>query len=637
MKNSGCFLILALLIIIPWDANSFTFDLPFIQIENREDYELEGYFFSLEDPQNSGIDWAIESLSNDAFQLLDHPYLFNKGFNKSIWWFAMALENQLDQENTVIFSAASSALKKANLYLLNESGKIGQILVSGYDIPSKVRDMDSRLNSFRVILAPREKVILLLETDARGRNIYMPFFLDNSDSYWEFEVNRAALYGGISTTLFFASLFALLLFFYHKERIYIIFIGYVLACLFLILEEDGYAYDWFYGSYFHQLSQIGIPLFGLLTCALFLRFNLIFLETKTYKPILFNTSKSMYYIAITWCLVLVGSLFVIENYTLQYVINRTAHYLGIICVVLVIITNAFQLNQKLTRYILVANLFLVIGLTIYFLNSQGMTSLNPFYPNGMVVGILVNVIAFTGGISFRNYQDRKEKDSLILQLAENEKRRLEEKFKIQEEERQKIAKDLHDDLGALMAMIRLKVEDAEIKLNGIDGSVQENLAETVKLIEKAGKDIRFIAHELMPSDIEHTRFKPMISELFAMMEKQDKLDFNYQIGDLPILPRHYKTNLFRIIKEMLNKTIKHANATKADIKIYFDYNDAEIKVIMSDNGKGFDYKKIKEVNRGMGLKNLENRIAYLKGKHEINSGPLGTKILICIPLEIEEK
>ena len=188
----------------------------------------------------------------------------------------------------------------------------------------------------------------------------------------------------------------------------------------------------------------------------------------------------------------------------------------------------------------------------------------------------------------------------------------------------------------MVAKIRQKLEVAENKLNGINGVAQENLTESIKLIEKSGMDIRFISHELMPSDLNHKGFKLMIAEFFAGMEKQGKMAFRYHVGKLPPLPRHYKIILFRIIKEMLNNTFNHAKATEANFNIFYDRDEADIKVILSDNGKGFDYKKMKVENRGMGLHNMKIRVGYLKGKLEIRSGPLGTTFLVSTPFELTD-
>jgi signal transduction histidine kinase len=306
------------------------------------------------------------------------------------------------------------------------------------------------------------------------------------------------------------------------------------------------------------------------------------------------------------------------------------------CVGLVLIGNILNITDKKALYILFANIFLVIGLVFYFLNSHGITSLNPFFPNGLVVGALVNVLAFTIAIGYLQYSERKEKQLLKVQIAEREKEFIEDKFRVQEEERQRIARDLHDDLGALLAMIRLKVENVEGKLDHVNGPIRENIAESVRLLDKATKEVRFIAHELLPEELGQKRFSTLVEELFLNLENQEKIRFHNNIGELPILPTHVKANLFRIIKELLNNIFKHSGATDGELELFYDEEDVEIKLIVADNGRGFDLEQVKSGKKGMGLNNLESRVFFLNGTYEISSGPQGTTILICVPYKVNE-
>ncbi|WP_291787879.1 sensor histidine kinase, partial [Cecembia sp.] len=451
-----------------------------------------------------------------------------------------------------------------------------------------------------------------------------------------FEVNRAALFGGISTILGFAILFALLLYVYLRERIYLIFVAYALSCLLMILEEDGYAYHWWYGEEgLHALSQIGIPFFGLLTSAFFLKFNLHFQTLDSNRLRLYQIPWLISYLALFWAGLMLVLIFFKINANLLLMVNLLAMYLSIICVAFVLLINTSQIHKRMGIYILSANLFLVIGLTFYLLNNLGYTSINPFYPNGLVIGALVNVLAFTVGIGYRNYKDKNEKETLLIQFSENEKQSIKEKLQVQEVERQRIARDLHDDLGALLAMIRLKLENVEIQLNGHHAAAKENLSETVKLLDKAAKDVRFISHELATEDLDQKRFKILIDDLFHLLKTQNQVGFSYNIAELPELPLHIKGNLFRIIKELINNIMKHAHATMAELEIFYDQEDQEIKLIVSDNGKGFDVDRVKQEKKGIGLNNMESRVAFLKGTYEINSGPQGTTVLVCVPFEVK--
>jgi|GEM_PF-1739133 len=610
--------------------------ISFLKIEDKEDYPLENHLQFFEDAEGMTWERVFSSLQQQQFQPLGHPYLFNKGFSQSIWWFALALENATETENSVIFSPASASLLEGSLYILNDEGKLIDTKLSGYGIRNEDRDMDTRLISYHVTLAPKERVILLLKTDSRGRNTYIPFFLDDVDSYWIFEVNRAAFFGGLSTVLCFAVLFALLLFIYLKERIYLIFVAYALSCLLMILEEDGYAYHWLYGEEgLHALSQIGIPFFGLLTSAFFLKFNLHFQTLDHNRLRLYQIPWLISYLALFWAALMLVLISFRINANLLLKVNLLAMYLSIFCVAFVLLINISQMHKRMGVYILSANLFLVIGLTFYLLNSLGYTSINPFYPNGLVIGALVNVLAFTVGIGYRNYKDRNDKEALLIKISENEKQSIKEKLQVQEAERQRIAKDLHDDLGALLAMIRLKVENVEIQLNGQYGQAKEKLSETVMLLDKAAKDVRFISHELATEELDQKRFNILIDDLFQLLKTQNQVQFSHNISELPKLPVHLKGNLFRIIKELVNNILKHADAKEAELEIFYDEEDQEIKLIVSDNGKGFDLDRVKEEKKGIGLNNLESRVALLNGTYEINSGSQGTTVLVCVPFEVK--
>ena len=151
-------------------ANDIAFTPEFLLIEDKEDYPLGKHLFFLEDPVNSHVETIFQHFSQEEFQPLGHPNLFNKGFSQSIWWFALPLENALNRENSVIFSPASASILEGTLYIFSEEGILLDSLLSGYGIHNNQRDMDTRLISYHITLKPKEKVILLLKADSRGRN-----------------------------------------------------------------------------------------------------------------------------------------------------------------------------------------------------------------------------------------------------------------------------------------------------------------------------------------------------------------------------------------------------------------------------------------------------------------------------------
>lgn len=625
-----------LFILIGYHAIAQQLAVPTLKVSDQADYPLADHIYYLEDQLGKDIAWAYQSFQDGFFEKLGNSNVFNKGYSNSKWWFALKLENELNEDNTVIFSPAGSSLMQATLYVFNNNDGLRAKKITGYNLKENQRNLESRLNAITITLKPREKVTLLLETDSRGRSTYIPFFLDSPESFWAFEVNRSALFGGVSTVLTFASLFSIMLFYFLKERVYVVFTAYIMTCLFLILEEDGYAYDWFYGGNFSQFSLIAVPFLGLLSCEFLLRFNLLFFESKLADKTLYRQSIILYRFSLVWCIFLIISLGIDEQYSLKFVLNWTAQFVGIICLAFVLLININQLKNKSNVFIMFLNLFLVFGLFFYLSNNLGFTSFNPFKPNGLVLGVLINILGFSMLIGYRFYLARKDKEKLVQKITENEKQYLKQIYKVQEEERHRIARDLHDDLGGLLAMIKLKVEDSENKLQNASDPVKKGLQDTVEMLEKASNDIRFIAHELLPTEIEKKTLQELISDLVEVIGKQNKLKFNFNSGELPDLSNYMKSNLFRILKELLNNIIKHAKATEVEIEVFHDEEDQEVKLIISDNGKGFDYMKVQSENIGMGLKNLKTRLKHLNGKEEINSGPLGTTVVICVPVYTEK-
>lgn len=276
-----------------------------------------------------------------------------------------------------------------------------------------------------------------------------------------------------------------------------------------------------------------------------------------------------------------------------------------------------------------ANAILLFGFTNYILNLQGLVNWHPLKPNGLIFGSVFNVFIFTAGMVYRYYQIKTERERLQFEVLNQEKKIALSIIQAQESERQRIAKDLHDDLGGLLALIKLKLED--LYHRGIN--IHNGLGELLKLMIQACKDVRYISHELMPQDIDEKDLKTMISEVLNILTNQQKLHVSYDIGELPRIPPGVKINIFRIIKELLNNIIKHAEAREADIQIFQDDLDQSLTLMISDDGKGIPIQVLENINTGLGLNNLQKRVEFLKGKLHIDTGAQGTTIIIIIPAE----
>jgi signal transduction histidine kinase len=125
----------------------------------------------------------------------------------------------------------------------------------------------------------------------------------------------------------------------------------------------------------------------------------------------------------------------------------------------------------------------------------------------------------------------------------------------------------------------------------------------------------------------------MVSEVLDLVKIQNKISITYNIEDLPYLTLDTKINLFRIIKELLNNIIKHAEAREADIQLFYDEMDQTVTLIVTDDGKGIPKEILDKPNDGIGLRNLQKRVDYLRGNLHFDSNINGTTVIVTIPFQ----
>ena len=195
----------------------------------------------------------------------------------------------------------------------------------------------------------------------------------------------------------------------------------------------------------------------------------------------------------------------------------------------------------------------------------------------------------------------------------------------QEDERNRIARDLHDSLGQLLSTARINMEL-------LPEEVKTLLTKSKKILDDASVELRNISFNLMPSTLEKQGLQGALEELSEILKSAAKSSIKLDLSGLNELKitRHWEYNIYRIIQEAVNNALKHAEATEIDIVLSND--DRNLNIQIQDNGKGFDYNSSKQ-NAGNGIKNMMRRTELLNGSLKINSQlNSGTKLNFQIPL-----
>jgi len=195
-------------------------------------------------------------------------------------------------------------------------------------------------------------------------------------------------------------------------------------------------------------------------------------------------------------------------------------------------------------------------------------------------------------------------------------------------ERKRIASDLHDGLGQILSASSLNFNSLKKDIKQMNEKKQNEYDSGLSLLNKAIEEIRTIAYNLMPKTIEHFGLISAITSLLNSVKKNSdmKISFSENIGSKR-LDQQLEINMYRITQEILNNAIKYSKAKKLSFQYRID--DNEFIFIYEDNGVGFNYNK--EKTKGDGLKNITNRVTSMSGFISINSRiSKGTSISIEI-------
>jgi signal transduction histidine kinase len=225
-----------------------------------------------------------------------------------------------------------------------------------------------------------------------------------------------------------------------------------------------------------------------------------------------------------------------------------------------------------------------------------------------VIGWLFSLAAVLAlGFSITFFRARRKRLMYEAQL---------QKATAREEERQQIAKSLHDEVAGDLRMLHQKLSKTELKGEA-------------KSVEKIKDNVRNLSHQLSSVSFEEVSFK---DQLINLISDNFDLDFRIKVEGIDSVPwlkvnNTIKRTIYLSIRESLQNTLKYAQGDKFFIQ--FSSERKEILLLLEDNGKGFEKVKGK---KGIGLKNLKERVEEIQGTFNIDSSEKGTQTTITIPI-----
>ncbi|WP_178983841.1 ATP-binding protein [Winogradskyella helgolandensis] len=218
-----------------------------------------------------------------------------------------------------------------------------------------------------------------------------------------------------------------------------------------------------------------------------------------------------------------------------------------------------------------------------------------------------------------------ESQKLATVLKEQELITIDAMIEGQEKERQRIANDLHDDLGGLMANVKLHFNALK------DKDSPELYSKTNNLIEEAYQKVRSVAHAKNSGVIAKQGLLKAVRHMADKVSGSNTIKIEVLDHGLDNrLENSLELTLFRIIQELITNVIKHAEAS--EVTIHLTNHEDSINIMVEDNGKGFNSNQITKTNKGMGISSIDKRVEHLEGQLTIESEiNKGTTVIIDIP------
>jgi len=205
-------------------------------------------------------------------------------------------------------------------------------------------------------------------------------------------------------------------------------------------------------------------------------------------------------------------------------------------------------------------------------------------------------------------------------------------IKSSEEERIRLAKDIHDELGGIFSALSISL----IHLGQVDktASVTEKISQAKKLVLSGTESVRRISHAIVPFDLELFGLQTAIEKHLDRVSVVSDININFKNdGDLSSLNNDTALSIFRVLQELISNTLKYAEATEIHLRFKQNHSTEMLYMSYSDNGKGMD-TTIKPKVTGIGLKNIESRAISLKADLNIISSPgKGMKCTLAIPIK----
>lgn len=586
--------------------------------------------FILEDAQRTMTsDDALTAWYGNKFKSLPLGGV-NPGFTKSIFWLAVEIPQETTQD--YLLRVGNAHINRIDLYEAHD--RMPHLVTkTGDHHPFHNRPINTRLFVFPIKSSLTDTTLYLLRVDKHHESLQLNAELFSKDQYDEIKSQDQIISGVFLGIVLLIILFCLSQFLLIRDKLFLYFLCFVAFAFLWVAADKGYGFQFLWPDY-PAIANRARPIFSILLGMSALVFLHSFIQIQ--KGSKFNKLMKIW--------ILIGliplGIFLIPmqymqfpNFILAVLVGQTIWSLLIVAIILFVVVSESLKGNKSAGFYLLSIIVLLIFSTTELLIHSGSTEVygNYFSQFGIQTGLAFQVIILTFGLAYRYNTYREERMKLLIRINDEQQEHSERLRAVQESERQKIAEQLHDDVGAMLSVVTLHISSIKEQKDHSNLQTQEKLKIASDVLHQISNTVRNLSHILMPFNFEKHGFISSIQSLVTAIDVSGKIQVEHVIIGFEELEFYNKTallDIYRIVQELLNNILKHSEAQNAYLEL-IEHDDV-ILILIEDNGIGIRNSATKKT--GKGLSNLFAKVAYFNGIIEMqNKKEGGSMVTIELP------
>ncbi|MFN8354377.1 MAG: 7TM-DISM domain-containing protein [Spirosomataceae bacterium] len=601
-----------------------------VRVESKAEVSLRGLLSIYHDTVGTQTIHQVRlQHQKGAFQPIADD-LLNLGYTSADHWVHFRLEsgNPL-YTYPMMLEVTNSRINELTVYQV-QSNRIISTVHTGDELPFDSRIFPSRNFIVPTQATPNQPIDVYIRVQKRHEALVFQLRLWHTNTFEAHERNEYLILGGVAGFLLLIVILNLVLSFATHDRIYVWYIGLLLASFFQIISQAGvgFQYLWPQAPWFNHFDPQVLSSWLIMLAQLTFIQHFIRQSRHNSRVYRFVQAYKVLVVFILLTCVLVRAFKWAEVYWFSWMYTTT------LCFILVSVSLAYaclferirKRESEVIFYMTVLSIQLIGYILVFLYNINvtraGQPLLFRFDGYLLMVGILlIDLLILTMGLLYFRFNEyRRQNERLLIELHKSQQEQSERTIEALEMERNRIAEDLYDDVGAMLSTaigyISSLLRRAEIR------EQYPILGEARKLLNTAIENLRTVSHNLMPKNFAHLGLSKSLEETVRKVSRPDAVSFQYVcVGNEVRLSTATEVQIFRIAADLIQNVIKQSGATEATLQLI--YHPDYLNLTLEDNGT--------EAQRFV-QSNLTSKVNFVHGNLTIDTSPYGSTVMVEIPI-----